>query len=527
MNFNVKKSMQQEFKVLKVYSVITCSLKEGVCATCYGRDLARGKMVHVGEAVGMISAQSIGEPGTQLTMRTFHVGGTAQIKQESQIVSKNEGILKTINTNLLEDSKKNLVVMGRNTQLSIEDDKGAQVALYKIPYGSKLFFQSGDKIKKNTKICEWDPYTTPVIAEKSGIVSYVDLIDGVSLTETTDDATGISSKSVIDWRSQSKNTDLKPRITLRDEKGNVIKKADENEARYYLVPDSILSVEDGQKIFAGDVLARLPKETSKTKDITGGLPRVAELFEARKAKDSAIIAENNGKVLFGKEVRGKQRVSLVSENGESSNYLIPKGKHINFNQGEEIKKGEYLLDGQPLPHDILRILGVEELTEYFVNQVQEVYRLQGVVINDKHIETILKQMLKKVEIKESGDSKFLPGEIIDRVKFSNANEKLESEGKKSAVGERVLMGITKASLQTESFISAASFQETTRVLTDAAIRGKTDTLQGLKENVIVGRLVPAGTGSIKNNWNRKAVQDDQNFLAEQEKIETSETQTNQ
>ncbi len=514
-------------KIIKVYSVITCSLKEGVCARCYGRDLARGKIVHVGEAVGMISAQSIGEPGTQLTMRTFHVGGTAQIKQESQIICKNEGVLKIINTNLLEDSKKNLVVMGRNTQLSIEDDKGAQIALYKIPYGSKLLFQSGDKIKKNSKICEWDPYTTPVIAEKSGTVSFVDLIDGVSLTETVDDATGISSKSVIDWRSQSKNTDLKPRITLRDDKGNVIKKADDNEARYYLVPDSILSVKDGQKIFAGDVLARLPKETSKTKDITGGLPRVAELFEARKAKDSAIIAENNGKVMFGKEVRGKQRVSIIADTGETSNYLIPKGKHINFNQGEEIKKGEYLLDGQPLPHDILRILGVEELTEYFVNQVQEVYRLQGVVINDKHIETILKQMLKKIEVKEPGDSNLLPGEIIDRVKFNNINEKLKSDGKNEAKGERVLMGITKASLQTESFISAASFQETTRVLTDAAIRGKTDVLQGLKENVIVGRLVPAGTGSIKNNWNKKALEDDQKFLTEKEQIETSETQVNQ
>ena len=434
-------------KIIKVYSVITCSSKEGVCARCYGRDLSRGKIVHIGEAIGMISAQSIGEPGTQLTMRTFHVGGTAQIKQESEIVSKNEGTLKIINTNLLEDSKKNLVVMGRNTQLSIEDEKENQIALYKIPYGSKLFFQNGDKIKKNTKICEWDPYTTPVIAEKSGIAGFVDLIDGVSLAETTDDATGISSKSVIDWRSQSKNTDLKPRITLRDEKGNVIKKADDNEARYYLVPDSILSVKDGQKIFAGDVIARLPKETSKTKDITGGLPRVAELFEARKAKDSAIIAENNGKVLFGKEVRGKQKVSIASENGESSNYLIPKGKHINFNQGEEIKKGEYLLDGQPLPHDILRILGIEDLTEYFVNQVQEVYRLQGVVINDKHIETILRQMLKKIEVKESGDSKLLPGEIIDRIKFNTLSEKLKSEGKNPPKGERVLMGITKASFK--------------------------------------------------------------------------------
>ena len=390
-------------KFVNVYSVMTCSSKEGVCATCYGRDLSRGKMVHVGEAIGMISAQSIGEPGTQLTMRTFHVGGTASVKQESQIVTKTEGVLKIINSNLLEDSKKNLIVMGRNTQLSIQDNNGVQIAIYKVAYGSKLFFQNNDKVKANTKICEWDPYTTPVIAEKSGIAGYVDLIDGVSIQETTDDATGISSKSVIDWRAQSKNTDLKPRITLRDEKGNVIKKADDNEARYYLVPDSILSVKDGQKISAGDVIARLPKETTKTKDITGGLPRVAELFEARKAKDSAIIAENDGQVIFGKEVRGKQKVSIVPEDGtgEPSNYLIPKGKHINFNQGEKIKKGEYLLDGQPLPHDILRILGIKDLTEYFVNQVQEVYRLQGVIINDKHIETILRQMLKKVEVKVS------------------------------------------------------------------------------------------------------------------------------
>ncbi len=514
-------------KIINVYSVITCSSKEGVCSTCYGRDLSRGNIVHVGEAIGMISAQSIGEPGTQLTMRTFHVGGTASIKQESQIVTKSEGTLKIINTNLLEDSKKNLVVMGRNTQLSLEDDNGLQIAVYKVPYGSRLFFQNEEKIKKNTKICEWDPYTTPVIAEKSGIANFVDLIDGVSIAETLDDATGITTKTVIDWKTQSKNTDLKPRITLRDEKGNVIKKADDNEARYYLVPDSILSVKDGQKISAGDVIARLPKETSKTKDITGGLPRVAELFEARKAKDSAIIAENDGKVIFGKEVRGKQKVSIVAEEGNSSNYLIPKGKHINFNQGESIKKGEYLLDGQPLPHDILRILGIEELTEYFVNQVQEVYRLQGVIINDKHIEVILRQMLKKVEIKESGDSSLLPGEILDRIKFENLNEKLKSENKKPAKGERVLMGITKASLQTESFISAASFQETTRVLTDAAIRGKVDKLSGLKENVIVGRLVPAGTGSVKSLWNKKAVEDDNKFLADQEKIETSETQINQ
>ncbi len=514
-------------KTINVYSVMTCSSKIGVCSRCYGRDLSRGKMVHVGEAIGMISAQSIGEPGTQLTMRTFHVGGTASVKQESQILSNSKGIIKITNTNLLEDSKKNLIVMGRNTELSIEDENDLQVASYKIPYGSKLFFQNGDKIKKGTKICDWDPYTTPVIAEKDGIANYVDLIDGVSLAETTDDATGISTKAVVDWKTQSKNADLKPRITLRDEKGKIIKKADDNEARYYLVPDSILSVKDGQKISAGDVIARLPKETTKTKDITGGLPRVAELFEARKAKDSAIIAENDGKILFGKELRGKQKVTIQSDNGETSNYLIPKGKHINFNEGEKIKKGEYLLDGQPLPHDILRILGIEELTDYFVNQVQDVYRLQGVIINDKHIEVILRQMLKKIEVKESGDSTLMPGEIIDRIKFEEINEKLIAENKKTALGERVLMGITKASLQTESFISAASFQETTRVLTDAAIKGKTDKLIGLKENVIVGRLVPAGTGSIKNLWNKKALEDDKKFLSEQEKIEPSESQLNQ
>ena len=514
-------------KTLNVYSVMTCSSKDGVCATCYGRDLSRGKMVHVGEAIGMISAQSIGEPGTQLTMRTFHVGGTASVKQESQIVSNSEGILKIVNTNLIKDSKNNQIVMGRNTEISIVDNKGLQVASYKIPYGSKLFFENEQKVKKGAKICEWDPYTTPVIAEKDGIANYVDLIDGVSIAETVDDATGISTKAVVDWKTQSKNTDLKPRITLRDTKGNIIKKADDNEARYYLVPDSILSVKDGAKISAGDVIARLPKETTKTKDITGGLPRVAELFEARKAKDSAIIAENDGSVIFGKEVRGKQRVTIEAENGDTSSYLIPKGKHINFNQGEKIKKGEYLLDGQPLPHDILRILGIEELTEYFVNQVQDVYRLQGVIINDKHIETILRQMLKKVEVKETGDSKLLPGEIVDRIKFETMNDELVADGKKPAVGERVLMGITKASLQTESFISAASFQETTRVLTDAAIKGKVDKLTGLKENVIVGRLVPAGTGSIKNSWNKKAINDDQKFLSEQESFDASEAQINQ
>ena len=501
-------------KSIQVYSVITCIAQKGICQTCYGRDLSRGKLVSIGEAIGMIAAQSIGEPGTQLTMRTFHVGGTAQIKEESQIISQNKGKLRIINKNLIEDSKKNMIVMGRNTELSIEDDNGIQLGIYKVIYGSKLFFKDGDQIEKGKKIAEWDPYTLPVIAETSGIVNYMDLVEGTSLTETMDDSTGISSKSVTDWKSLSKNTDLKPRLTLRNDKGEVIKKADGNVARYFLVPDTILSVKDGQKISAGDVLARLPKETSKTKDITGGLPRVAELFEARKPKDSAIIAENDGLIEFGKEIRGKQKISIISTKGETSNYLIPKGKHVNFNQGEKIKKGEYLLDGSPLPHDILRILGVERLTEYFVTEVQEVYRLQGVVINDKHIETIVRQMLKKVEIKEPGDTDYLLNETVDLIDMVKINEDLKVKGKKPAVYQRILLGITKASLQTKSFISAASFQETTRVLTDASIRGKVDYLEGLKENVIVGRLVPAGTGLTKMAWDKEARKQDELRLSE-------------
>ena len=512
-------------KSVQAYSVITCSSTKGVCATCYGRDLARGKLVSIGEAIGMIAAQSIGEPGTQLTMRTFHVGGTAQIKEESQIVSQTKGKLNIINKNLIEDSKKNIIVMGRNTQLSIEDEQKRQLAIYKVNYGSKLFFKDGDQIDKGKKIAEWDPYTLPVIAETGGIVNYMDLVEGTSLTETLDDATGISSKSVTDWKSLTKNSELKPRITLRDGKGQIIKKADGNEARYYLVPDTILSVKDGQKVSAGDVLARLPKETTKTKDITGGLPRVAELFEARRPKDSAIIAENDGIIEFGKEVRGKQKISIVSTDGDVSNYLIPKGKHVNFNQGEKIKKGEYLLDGAPAPHDILRILGVEKLTEYFVSEVQEVYRLQGVVINDKHIETIVRQMLKKVEVKKSGDSDLLSGEIIDIIDGNKMNEELRKEGKKPIQFERVLLGITKASLQTNSFISAASFQETTRVLTDASIKGKVDPLTGLKENVIVGRLVPAGTGLTKMAWDKRA-KDQDRLRIEEIKKQQLETPSN-
>jgi len=512
---------------IKVHSVITCISKKGVCATCYGRDLSRGKMVNIGEAIGMIAAQSIGEPGTQLTMRTFHVGGTAQVKEESSVIAHASGVIKILNKNIIEDSKKNKIIMGRNTQILIEDENQRQLALYKVPYGAKLFIDNDQQVKKGNKICEWDPFTLPVIAEKSGIASYMDLVEGVSLIETVDDATGISSRSVSDWRSQSKNSELKPRITLRDDKGNVIKKADDNEARYYLVPDSILSVNEGQKVFAGDVLARLPKATSKTKDITGGLPRVAELFEARRPKDGAIIAENDGFIEFGKEVRGKLKVSIKTEDGVSSNYLIPKGKHINLNPGEKIKKGEYLLDGSPAPHDILRVLGIEALTDYFVNEVQDVYRLQGVSINDKHIETILRQMLKKVEVKKPGDSTYLLGEVLDKIEVDGINENLKKEGKKPIIAERILLGITKASLQTKSFISAASFQETTRVLTDAAIKGKVDTLEGLKENVIVGRLIPAGTGASKIRYQKTAEERDAALSEEAKETESKQVTASQ
>jgi DNA-directed RNA polymerase subunit beta' len=514
-------------KSIEVYSPITCEAKDGICATCYGRDLARGRPVAIGECVGMIAAQSIGEPGTQLTMRTFHVGGTAQIKQDSSITSPSDGILKISNNNLIEDSNKQLIVMGRNTELIIEKN-GTNVAIYKIPYGSKLFVKNDQPVKKNQKICEWDPYTLPVISETEGVVSFVDLIDGASITDVTDETTGISSKVVLDWRGQSKNLDLKPRITLRDNKGKVVKKADDNEARYYLVPETILSVEDGDKVNAGDVLARLPKATSKTKDITGGLPRVAELFEARKPKEGAIIAENDGKIEFGKEVRGKLKITIKSKDGVESSYLIPKGKQVNFNPGEEIKKGEYLLDGSPAPHDILRILGIEALANYFIDEVQEVYRLQGVIINDKHIEVIVRQMLRKVEIKTSGDTSYLAGELVDKIDLDELNKKLSSEGKKPAQSEPVLLGITKASLQTKSFISAASFQETTRVLTEAAIKGKVDVLHGLKENVIVGRLIPAGTGDSTFKYSKIARQRDielQNAqsvkIKEPEKIEAA------
>ena len=508
-----------------IRSPLTCDSKRGICVNCYGRDLARGFLVNEGEAVGMIAAQSIGEPGTQLTMRTFHIGGAAQINDQSFIEINTDGIFKILNKNTVEDSNNDLIVMGRNCQLAIQDENGRELANYKVPYGTKILVEEDSNVNSGTKICEWDPFTNPVISEKSGTANYVDMEEGISLIEETEEKTGLTYTKVKDWKSDPKGSELKPRITLRDKKGEVILLANGNEARYFLPPDSILSVADGSEVHAGDVLARTPKAASKTKDITGGLPRVAELFEARKPKDHAIISETSGVISFGKDIRGKQKVIITPENdADPVEVLIPKGKHIAYQEGEIIEKGDYLLDGNPDPHDILEILGIEALADYLINEVQEVYRLQGVLINDKHIEVLCRQMLQKVHITEIGDSSFIKGEEIDRFEFLTTNEQLESEGKKPAVAKPVLLGITKASLQTRSFISAASFQETTRILTDASIKGKMDRLEGLKENVIVGRLIPAGTGRTFNQIENKAKMLDKEAKIEIDAIQAQKEQ---
>ncbi|MGK2286668.1 DNA-directed RNA polymerase subunit beta' [Pedomonas sp. V897] len=479
---------------LKIRSVLTCDTEQGVCGKCYGRDLARGTPVNIGEAVGVIAAQSIGEPGTQLTMRTFHIGGAAQVSEQSSIEASVDGRIELRNAHTVEDSRGRLIAMARNMELVIIDAEGRERASHRIAYGARLLKREGDQVTKGERLVEWDPYTRPIITEKAGVVKYQDLIEGVSLSENTDEATGITSKVVVDWKSQPKSGDLRPRITLLDESDGTTEAA-----RYFLAVDAILSVNDGDRVAAGDVIARIPLEAAKTRDITGGLPRVAELFEARKPKDHGIIAQATGRVEFGKDYKTKRRIIIRPEDGSDPvEYLIPKGKHISVQEGDFIQKGEYLIDGNPDPHDILDVLGVEALANYLVNEIQEVYRLQGVKINDKHIEVIVRQMLQKVEITKSGDSTLLPGEQIDREEMDEINAKLIKEGREPAEGKPVLLGITKASLQTRSFISAASFQETTRVLTEASVQGKVDRLTGLKENVIVGRLIPAGTGAGVN-----------------------------
>ena len=505
-----------EIESLKIRSVLTCTTDEGVCGVCYGRDLARGTEVNSGEAVGVIAAQSIGEPGTQLTMRTFHIGGAAQRgTEQSNIEATISGKISLTNCQTVKNSDGVEILMSRNGEIAMLDDQGRERSRQRVPYGARLLVKDKAKVKRDTKLAEWDPYTLPVISEKEGYASFVDLVDGISVTDRMDEATGISTRVVIDWKQQPKGSDLKPRVTIRDEDGEVIMLENDLEARYFLSMDAVLSVAPGQKVYAGDILARIPRESAKTRDITGGLPRVAELFEARKPKDYAIIAENEGRVEFGKDYKNKRRIVVVPTEGDSEpvEYLIPKGKHISVQEGDYVLIGDSLMDGNPVPHDILRILGVEALAEYLINEIQDVYRLQGVTINDKHIEVIVRQMLQKVEVNYGGDTTLLIGELVDRKEFEKINNKAVEEGGKPATGDPVLQGITKASLQTHSFISAASFQETTRVLTEAAVSGKIDTLIGLKENVIVGRPIPAGTGARMNQFREVAEARDNDMAA--------------
>jgi DNA-directed RNA polymerase subunit beta' len=490
-----------------IRSPLTCEAEDGICAQCYGRDLARGTRVNPGEAVGIIAAQSIGEPGTQLTMRTFHIGGIAQAGSQSYQEAAFGGKVVIRNENLLRNRDGEFIAMGRNMEIAVVDDGGVERASHKVAYGSKLLVKVGATVKRGDKLYEWDPFTLPIIAEKDGVTKFVDLTPGISVREETDDATGISQKIVSDWRTAPRGNDLKPEIILVDRvSGEPVRLPNGNPEVHVMSVDAILSVEDGQEVKAGDVLARIPREGAKTKDITGGLPRVAELFEARRPKDHAIIAEVDGHVRFGKDYKNKRRITIVptDETLEPIEYMIPKGKHIPVAEGEFIQKGEYIMDGNPAPHDILQILGVEALADYLIDEVQDVYRLQGVKINDKHIEVIVRQMLQKWEISESGGTTLLKGEQVDKHEFDEENAKAIAEGREPAKGGPILLGITKASLQTRSFISAASFQETTRVLTEAATQGKRDRLIGLKENVIVGRLIPAGTGGATQAIKRVA-----------------------
>jgi DNA-directed RNA polymerase subunit beta' len=501
---------------VKVRSVLVCEAETGVCGSCYGRDLARGTTVNIGEAVGVIAAQSIGEPGTQLTMRTFHIGGTAQVAEQSFFEATNEGLVRIDGGNSVQTPEGDLIVMSRNLMVTVTVD-GKDRESYKPPYGARLRVKNGDKVKRGQRLAEWDPYTTPIITEVGGKVRLEDLVDGLSVRDEADEATGISNRVVADWRASPRGADLRPAMAVIDDNGAYVKLANGGDARYLLPVGAILSTVDGDVAKPGDVLARLPTESAKTRDITGGLPRVAELFEARRPKDCAVIAEMDGRVEFGRDYKNKRRIKITPEDGgEAVEFLIPKGKHISVHDGDVIRKGEYIIDGNPDPHDILRIQGVEALADFLVNEIQEVYRLQGVPINDKHIEVIVRQMLQKVEILEPGDTGLIKGDHLDKTEFDEENAKAEARGGRPALTQPVLLGITKASLQTRSFISAASFQETTRVLTDASVHGKTDTLEGLKENVIVGRLIPAGTGSYLRGLQRVAAKRDEQLAAMRE-----------
>jgi DNA-directed RNA polymerase subunit beta' len=488
----VRKIESVAIERVKIRSVLTCQARRGICVECYGRDLARGRRVNLGEAVGVIAAQSIGEPGTQLTMRTFHIGGTASRRAEqSTLECRNDGIVKFEGINSVTKRDGSTIVVNRTGELVITDESGRDRERHKVIYGARVVVKDGEKVKGGTLLAEWDPFATPILTETSGIVKFGDIMEGVTMQEQLDEVTGLSRKVVI----ETKDPDVRPRISIKDEKGKTIKlPGSEAEARYFLPVGANLFVAEGDRVEPGDVIAKMPRETMKTKDITGGLPRVAELFEARRPKDHAVISEIDGLVSFGKDTKGKRKVVVTPDVGEPKEYLIPKGKHLTIVEGDRVRAGDPLMDGAANPHDILRVLGEKELARYLVDEIQEVYRLQGVKINDKHIEVIVRQMLRRVKIKEVGDTDFLVDEQVEKFQFEEENERVLQSGGKPAIGEPLLLGITKASLSTESFISASSFQETTKVLTEAAISGKTDHLRGLKENVIMGRLIPAGTG---------------------------------
>ena len=496
---------------LQVRSTITCETRHGVCSYCYGRDLARGHLVNMGEAVGVIAAQSIGEPGTQLTMRTFHIGGAAsRAAAVDHIQVKSGGRVRLHNMKTVENADEKLVAVSRSGELSIIDDHGRERERYKVPYGATISVRDGDPVNPGDVPATWDPHTHPIVTEVAGRVRFHEFTDGVTVNEHVDDITGLTSLVVTDPKQRgSAGKDLRPMISLADDKGKDLCLAGtEIPAHYYLQAGSIVQMQDGQDVQVGDVLARIPQESSKTRDITGGLPRVADLFEARKPKEPAILAEVSGIVSFGKDTKGKQRLVITMDDGETYEELIPKWRHIIVFEGERVERGETIVDGEPNPHDILRLLGVEALDEYLVKEIQDVYRLQGVKINDKHIEVIVRQMLRKVEVVDGGDTRLLRGEQLDLPRVLEENATLDKDSQRPAEFQRILLGITKASLATESFISAASFQETTRVLTEAAVRGTTDHLRGLKENVIVGRLIPAGTGMAYHSSRKREVEEE-------------------
>ena len=499
---------------VRIKSPITCGCINGICAKAYGRDLAKGVPVNTGEAVGIIAAQSIGEPGTQLTMRTFHVGGVASSSAEkSNFESPSDGSVKINNLRTVVNQAGSEIIINRTTELEIYDLNNKLISTFRAPYGSTLLVKNKSEVKLNDLLLEWDPYTVPIVAEESGTLDFNDLVEGVSFIEKFDETTGISSKVIIDWKSFQGKQDLKPQLVITDDKGDQVKPKDpSNNSSYDLSVGIILNIEKGKEVKAGDVIARIPRASSKTKDITGGLPRVADIFESRKPKNPAVLAEISGVIEFGKDIKSKRRIIINPEEGEPVEYLIPKGTYIYFNEGDKVNKGDMIVDGTPAPTDILNILGIEALAEYMVREVQKVYRLQGVIIDDKHIECITKQMLQKVEVIESGDSEFPVGDVLDKTDVLQKNLELKEAGKNEAKFKMMILGITKASLQTNSFISAASFQETTRVLTEAAINGKVDKLTGLKENVIVGKLIPAGTGNVIRALRKEAKIRDNSLL---------------